>query len=236
MMPMTAVPLPPSAVPRARRRRRVPVAVAAAVIATVTIVAGIGIADVILQYRASTSASGTPSPFRFVNGGNYAVAHGQGLFTTTYPNAAQVSVSATMSGANGAFGSYLLDVLEVQAAVTSATGWHLRFDVSTALVATGLNAAYVFYCTAVPTTVPDTGAALAAGTDANGNPWAIFAPTCAGTQVALPLTATGTGTLVAFATLTTGTMLFSVSFGLAVTNTGAVTTTPAVLTLFATSP
>ena len=223
-----------------RRPRRRPTAlswgIVAVALAAVLVTLGATLADVVLQYQATTKASGAPSPFKFVNGGNYAQAHTLGLFTTTYPNAQQVSVATSPSGASGAYGSYLLDVLEVQANATSATGWHLRVDVSTALVATGLNAAYVFYCTTVPTGVPDTGAPLASGTDSHGNPWAIFAPTCAGTEVSLSMTATGTGTAIAFASLTAGTMLLSVGFGLAITNTGAATTTAGVMTVVAVSP
>ena len=225
--------------PHSRRNRRGRIlsgSIVAVALAAVVVLLGVTYADVILHYQVTTKAAGAPSPFKFVNGGNYAQAHGLGFFTTTYPNAQQVSVATAPSAASGAYGSYLLDVLEIQANATTASGWHLRIDVTTALVATGLNAAYLFYCTTVPTTVPDTGAPLASGTDSHGNPWAIFAPTCAGTQVSISLTATGTGTAIAFASLTAGTMLLSVAFGMAVTNTGATTTTTGVVTVVATSP
>lgn len=204
--------------------------------ALLLVTAGVALANVVLLYQTQTQAGSTTSPFRFVNGGNYATAHGQGFVTNTYPNAQQVSVSAAANGADGASGTYALDVLEIQSSVTTTTAWHLRLDVTTALAATGVNGAYLFYCTLGPTGVPDTGASLAQGTDANGNPWAIFAPTCAGTQVAMSLTAAGSGTAIAFPSLTAGTNLLFLSFGIAVTNTGATTTTAAGVTLVAFAP
>ncbi|MCI4331111.1 MAG: hypothetical protein L3K19_04610 [Thermoplasmata archaeon] len=197
---------------------------------------GLGVADVLLLYQGQSKVTGASSPFRFVNGGNYAAANAQGLSTNTYPNTQQVSVSASVTGINGAYGTYLLDVLELQPNVTSAATWHLRVDTTTALVATGVNAAYVFVCTSAPTTVPDTGAPVASGTDVRGNPWAIFAPTCAGSQYGDSLTAVTAGTSQTFVGVTAGTSLLYLSFALAVTNTGAATTTPASLTFVATTP
>ncbi len=197
---------------------------------------GVSAASVFLIYQANTSVSGATSILRFVNGGNYVSAHAEGFATNTYPNAAQVSVGVTMTGADGASSTYALDTLEVQAQAASAFAWHLRIDVSSALVATGVNAAYLFYCTAAPTGVSDTGAPLASGTDVNGNPWAIFAPTCAGGVTSLPLSVVGTGATANFATLAAAQTLLYISFGVAVTNTGATTTTAASLSLVANSP
>jgi hypothetical protein len=226
----------PARPPRSLRRQQFWVLGGTALAVGLLLAAGLGLADVVLFYQVQSTVGGTSSPFKFVNGGNYAAAHTQGLVTATYPNAQQVSVSESISGANGAYGSYVLDVLELQPTVTGAASWHYHVDVTRALVATGVNAAYVFYCTTAPTTVPDTGVPLASGTDANGNPWAIFAPTCAGTQVSLPLTALGTGTTIAISGTTSGTSLIFLSFGLAITNTGATTTTSALLTAVAISP
>ncbi|MCI4360286.1 MAG: hypothetical protein L3J91_01140 [Thermoplasmata archaeon] len=198
---------------------------------------GVGAADVVLQYQAQTRVSGTGSPFKFVNGANYVAANSQALITTTYPNAQQVALSSAVSGASGAYGTYLLDVVELKANASSAAAWHLRIDVTTALVAPGVNAAYLFYCSLNPSAVPDSGASLAQGTDANGNPWAVFAPTCAGTQGSLSLLSTGAGpATVNLVGLTSGTTLLYLSYGLAITNTGARTTTASVATLVATSP
>jgi hypothetical protein len=225
----------PSRAPRARRRR-VPMYLAAGLGALALLLVGVGLGDVVLEYQTSDRAASTASPLKFVDGGNYAAAHTQGLVTNTYPNAQQVSVAVTVDGASGAYGTYVLDTLEVQPTVTTTATWHLHLDVTTALVATGVNAAYLFYCTSAPTAVPDTGASLASGTDANGNPWAIFAPTCAGTQVSLALTAVASGTVIALTGLTSGTSVLFLSFAMDVTNTGATTTTNAQVTLEATSP
>jgi hypothetical protein len=219
---------------RAWRHWKVPILVGAVSVVMLTV--GLGLADVLLVYNGQSKVAGASSPFRFVNGGNYAAANTQGLATNTYPNAQQVSVSASVSGINGAYGTYLLDVLEVQSNVTSSATWHLRIDSTTALAASGVNAAYVFVCTAAPTAVPDTGPPVASGTDVRGNPWAIFAPTCAGTQYGDSLTATTTGTSVTFVGIAARATLLYLSFALAVTNTGATTTTAAGLTLVATTP
>lgn len=200
------------------------------------LVLGVGLSDVILTFQAKTNVASAGSPFLFANGGNYAAAHAQGLVTDKFANVAHVSITANVSGVSGAYGTYLLDTLEIVANATTAATWHLRLDVATALVGVGINAAYVSYCTASPTTVPDTGTPLASGTDANGNPWAVFAPTCAGTSASLTLTAVGTGTSIAIAGLTTGTSVLFVSFLLAVTNTVVSTTTPATIVLVATAP
>ncbi|MCI4319404.1 MAG: hypothetical protein L3K23_04625 [Thermoplasmata archaeon] len=199
-------------------------------------VVGAAVADVVLMFQTGEKAGSVGSLFVFANGGNYAAAHAQGLATNTYPNVQSVSVSAKVSGAAGAYGTYLLDTLELVGNITSATTWHVHLDVTTALVGTGLNAAYVSYCSQLPTGVPDTGVPISSGTDGNGNPWAIFAPTCAGTQSTLSLLAVGTGATVTVTSLTSGTTVLYVSFLLAVTNTGATTTTAGALTVVASSP
>ncbi len=220
-----------------KSRRRLPRRILAAVLGVAVLGAllSVGYADVILTYHGSASVSGTTSPFQFVNGANYATAEGQGFAVNTYPNAQQASVAASVSGADGAYGTYVLDTLEVAAAVTSTATWSLSIAISTPLVATGVNAAYVFYCTAAPTGVTLTGTPLASGTDANGNPWAIYAPTCPGTQTSLSLLASGSGTPLTLTGLTSGTSVIFFSFALAVTNSGASTTTAAGITLEATS-
>jgi hypothetical protein len=199
-------------------------------------VAGLAVADVLLEYQAGSRVTSTGSPFRFANGANYAAANAQGFATNTFPNAQQLSVSASVSGASGAYGTYLLDVIEVTANSTSTATWHLRVDTTAAMVASGVNAAYVFVCTVAPTGVPDTGATVASGTDARGNPWAIFTPTCPGAGYGDPLTATAQGTSQTFVGITAGTPLLFLSFAIAVTNTGATTTTPAGLVVVATTP
>ncbi|HZY70685.1 MAG TPA: hypothetical protein VFF67_06895 [Thermoplasmata archaeon] len=211
-------------------------ALAAGLVALGVVILGLGLSDVILTFQAKTNVASAGSPFLFANGGNYAAAHAQGLVTDQFANVAHVSVTANISGVSGAYGTYLLDTLEIVANATTAVTWHLRLDVTTALAGKGINAAYLSYCTASPTTVPDTGVPLASGTDANGNPWAIFAPTCAGTSASLPLTAVGAGTSMAIAGLTTGTSVLFVSFLLAVTNTAVSTTTSATIVLSATTP
>ncbi len=220
-----------------KSRRRLPRRILAAVLGVAVLGAllSVGYADVILTYHGSASVSGTTSPFQFVNGANYATAEVQGFTVNTYPNAQQASVAASVSGADGAYGTYVLDTLEVAAAVTSTATWSLSIAISTPLVATGVNAAYVFYCTAAPTGVTLTGTPLASGTDANGNPWAIYAPTCPGTQTSLSLLASGSGTPLTLTGLTSGTSVIFFSFALAVTNSGASTTTAASITLEATS-
>ena len=215
-----------------RRGRWLAVAVGLLAVAVV----GAAVADVVLMFQTGEKAGSVGSPFVFANGGNYAAAHAQGLTTNTYPNTQSVSVSAKVAGAAGAYGTYLLDTLELVGNVTSASTWHVHLDVTTALVGTGINAAYVSYCTLAPTGVPDTGAPVASGTDANGNPWAIFPPTCAGTQSTLSLLSVGTGATVALASLTSGTTVLYLSFLLAVTNTGATTTTAGAVTVVASSP
>lgn len=196
--------------------------------------AGVVAADVILAYRAFGSVGSAGSPFKFVNGANYATASAQGFQLDTYANAAQTSVTVAVNGADGAASTYTLDTLAFQTVVATTVAWTLNVAVSSALVATGVNAAYVSYCTAAPTGVADTGPALASGIDGNGNPWAIYAPTCAGTQVNLPITAVGSGASIIVASGTgAGVTVLYFSFLLAVTNTGASTTTPATITVLA---
>ncbi|MCI4350245.1 MAG: hypothetical protein L3K15_01855 [Thermoplasmata archaeon] len=220
--------------PSARRRQVRWLAVAITLVAVGTV--GAAWADVVLMFQTGERAGSVGSPFVFANGGNYASANAEGLTTNTYPNAQSVSVTAAINGAAGAYGTYLLDTLEIVGNITTGATWHLHLDVTTALVGTGINAAFVSYCTSAPTGVPDTGVTLASGTDANGNPWAIFGPTCAGTHFAHSLLAVGPGGAVTIVGLTSGTTVVYVSFLLAVTNTGATTTTAAALTLVASSP
>ncbi len=206
------------------------VAIVGAVLATSFVTA-----DVVLVYQATTSAGGTASPFMFVDGGNYATASGLGFYVRTYPNAQQVSVATTVNGADGASATYLMDVLELRTTAATTVAWNLEIDVSTALVASGVNAAYISYCATAPTGVADTGLALSSGTDANGNPWAIYPPVCAG-EVNEALTAVGPGAIVPVAAGTaSGVSVLYISFLIAVTNTGAATTTPASLSLVATA-
>lgn len=224
-------PMESSPKPKGRRRRYLAILLGAALLTATAV----GYADVILTYHGSTSVSGTTSPFQFVNGGNYATAAADGFATNTYPNSAQASVAISVSGADGAYGTYELDTLEVAAEVTSTATWSLSVAVSTPLVATGVNAAYISYCTSAPTGVTLTGTPLASGTDANGNPWAIYSPTCAGTEASLSLLAAGAGAPLTLTGLTSGVSILYISFAVAVTNTGASTTTAAGITLEATS-
>lgn len=203
----------------------------------IAVVVGVGSADVILSYHSGDSIGpGAPSPFRFVNGADYPTAAAEGFVTNTYPNGAQVSVSTTLNGADGAYGTYLLDVLEVQATATETNTWALNLAVSTPLVASGLNAAYLFYCSQAPTGVPITSPPLSSGTDANGNPWAIYPVSCPGTGGYVPLTSIANGPVtVTLNGIHAGTSVLYISFGLAVTNAGSVTTTPGAVTLLASS-
>jgi hypothetical protein len=221
-------------VPPSTRRRSRWTAIAVTLLAVATV--GAAVADVVLMFQTGEKAGSVGSPLIFANGGNYAAAHAQGLTTNTYANAQSVSVTAALNGAAGAYGTYMLDTIEVVGNVATAATWHLHLDVTTALVGTGLNAAYVSYCSVAPTTVPDTGVPLASGTDVNGNPWAIFAPTCAGTQFTHSLLALGSGGTVTVVGLTAGTTVLYLSFLLAVSNTGVSTTTAAAMTLVASSP
>ncbi|MCI4369147.1 MAG: hypothetical protein L3K09_06265 [Thermoplasmata archaeon] len=193
---------------------------------------------VILTYTANSRVASTGSPFHFVDGGDYAALHTQGYATLTYGSPQQLSATFATEAFDGASGSYLLDVVELQSLVTSGATWHIALRVLTPLAGTGINAAYVSYCTARPTTVPDTGASLASGTDVNGNPWALFAPTCAGPaiQVSLSLLAVAQGAFVNVVGVTNGVSVAFLSFLFAVTNTGASTTTSASLAVFATTP
>lgn len=226
--------LPP--LPRRRRQMSARLIGVLAAIGTLAVVIGTATAVVVLQYRTANHASSASSPFVFVPGGNAAIDHTEGLVTVSIPGPTSVTATVQQTGPKGAMGGYALDVLELQARVTSLNGWHFRVSVQTALAGTGINAAFVSYCTQAPTTVPATGAALASGVDANGNPWSIFAPTCAGASASVSVTSVGVGAPIAVASTTTGTSVLYISFAVAVTNTGATTTTAAALTLLATSP
>ena len=223
--------------PRWTRGRRPVVRGAALGLPLVLLVLAVGcVGDVALLYTSSPSVAGVRSPLKFVAGGNYASANAEGFGTLTFPNAAQTSFALTVNAADGVYGTYLLDLVELLAQSNTTTGWHLHLDVVRALAGTGINAAWLFGCTVAPTGVPDTGTALAAGTDAAGDPYAVFAPTCPGTATAIALTATGTGGSVAVGGLRYGTTELYLSIGLAITAAGATTTTAATVVLTATSP
>jgi hypothetical protein len=198
----------------------------------VTNVAG----DVALLFSGSTQSSGAKTPLMFINGANYAAANAEGFVTVAYATTQQVSLSASVRGANGAYGSYLLDVVEVEAVANTSLGWHLHLDVTKALAATGVNALYLFDCTASPTAVPDTGPTLASGTDVAGDPWAIFSPTCTGTQGATSLLSAGTGLNIPIPALAFGQSVLYLSFALSVSSGGASTASAATITLIAVSP
>jgi hypothetical protein len=194
------------------------------------------LADVGLFYVSDVQVSGSRSPLQFIDGANYASASAQGFVTVSFATSQQVSLTASVKGGDGAYGTYLLDVIEVEALTNTSTGWHLEIDVTRALAATGVNAAYLFDCLASPTAVPDSGVALASGTDAAGDPWAVFSPTCAGTQEAISLQTAASGTGIAIPPLTYGVSALYLSFAVDVASGGATTTTSATITLLATSP
>ncbi len=209
---------------------------AAIAIAGLLVVTTFALGDVVLSYEGSSQAAGAVSPFRFIDGGNYATASAEGFVSLTFPTTQQVGFAATLHGSDGADGTYALDVLELQARSNTTAGWSLALDVTKALSGTGVNAAYAFYCTLAPTGVSVTGTALASGTDSAGDPWAVYAPTCAGTQESLPLTGIGSGTAVTIATTTFGTTVLYLSFATDVASAGTGTITPASVVLEATSP
>lgn len=220
----------------ARRTRIAAFALGVAALALAGLIVAGGLGEVALYYQTSPQAAGAPSPLRFVDGGNYASASTEGLLTVTFPTSQQVGFSATVRGVDGGYGTYLLDVVELQARTNSSIAWSLSLSVTQAMAATGLNAAYLFYCTSVPTGVPTTGTALASGTDAAGDPWAVYAPTCAGTSVSLPLTSTGAGSSIALAGLTFGTSVLFLSFATDVASGGLGPVTSATVVLSAISP
>jgi hypothetical protein len=171
------------------------------------------------------------SPFRFINGANYATVNGLGFQTDTFPSAGQVSIAVAAVGVDGAAGTYDLDTIEVQTVAATASAWTLSLSVSTPIIGTGINAAYVSYCTVAPTGVND-GAAPLASSGAAGDPWSIYAPTCAGTQVNVDLLAAGVGTSIPVANgVAAGTSVMFLSLLLSVSNTGATTTTAAQISL-----
>jgi hypothetical protein len=193
-------------------------------------VAGVGgsaFASVVLVYPSQDAAASANSPFGFVNGANYATLQGSGFVTTSYSNAQQLSVSVSASGADGAYGTYLLDVFEVQARVTSATTWSVVIAVGTPLTASGVNAAYLFYCTVAPGAVPASGTPLASGVGSNGNPWAVLAPACGGVAGDVSLLTSSAGTVVTILGTVAGTSILYCSLALDVSSSGASTTTPA---------
>ncbi|MCI4367461.1 MAG: hypothetical protein L3K08_06895, partial [Thermoplasmata archaeon] len=148
----------------------------------------------------------------------------------------QVGFTAAVKGANGAYGTYLLDMIEVEALANTSTGWHAHLAVVSPIVGTGINAAYVFACATAPTAVPDSGAALASGTDAAGDVWAMYAPTCRGTQSSSSLLIAGTGTTIALPGLVYGSSILFLSFAVAVSSAGASTTAAATVVLSTSSP
>jgi hypothetical protein len=220
---------------RGRRRVLHGLLAGAAILAVTLLVANV-LGDVAIFYAGSTTLGGAKSPMRFINGGNYASASAEGFVTVTYPTTQQVGLTAAVKSADGAYGTYLLDVVEVEALTNSTSTWDLRLDVVTALVATGVNAAWVFDCTVAPTAVPDSGTPLGSGTDSSGDAWAIFAPTCAGSQESLSMLAAGTGTTIALPKLVYASSILFLSFGVAVASGGATTTTAATLVLSILSP
>jgi hypothetical protein len=194
------------------------------------------VGEVVLLFSSTSTVSGTRSPLRFIDGGNYASAVAEGLVTVTFPSTAQTALSASVEGADGAFGTYLLDVIEVQALQNTTGPWALHLDVVKPIAGTGISAAWVFDCTLAPSGVPDSGAPLANGTDAAGDPWSVYAPTCAGTQSGLSMMTPGTGLTLALPKLVFGTSVLFLSFAVAVAGSGASTTVPAILVLSATTP
>lgn len=198
--------------------------------------AGTVSAEVVLRYSATSTVGTLATPFEFENGAGYATEHAEGYTTVTYSSAQDIAATIVYTAGDGGYGSYLLQVIALETTVATTQAWTLSVEVSTALVATGVNAAWISYCTAAPTGVPATGATLAAGTDANGNVWALYAPTCAGTEANLGLTAVGIGAGVPLASGTAAnTAVLYISLLTAVTNTGATTTTPAAISVEATA-
>ena len=123
--------------------------------------------------------------------------------------------------------------MQVETVVATTTAWTLSIAVDTALVGTNINAAYISYCTQAPTAVND-DAAPVASSNAAADPWTIYAPTCAGTQVNVPMTAVGVGASVPVANgVPAGTSVLFVSLLLSSGNAAATTTTPGALNLVA---
>ncbi len=195
-----------------------------------------GLGAVVLLYSTAPQVATLASPFRFVDGANYASSSSEGFVTASFPTSQQVGFSATVHGVAGAEGTYVLDAIELQARTNSTLGWHLGFSVVQPMAATGLNAAYLFYCTAAPSGVTPTGTPLASGTDSAGDFWSISAPTCAGTAASLSLTSTGSGTAIPFSALTFGTSELYLSFAGDLASGGLGTVTPAEVVLTASSP
>ena len=194
------------------------------------------VGDVVLLYLGNTQTSGAKSPLRFIDGAGYSATNAEGFVTVSFPTPQQTGFTAAVAGASGAYGTYLLDVLEVQAQLTTVTGWHLHLDVTQALSGSGINAAYLFYCTAAPTGVPDSGVPLTSGTDSAGDVWAVFPPTCAGAQSSLSLSATSSGSALALPSITSGSSVLYLSLAVDIASAGATTTTGAIVDLVASSP
>lgn len=205
----------------------------ATIVACLATLGGSAFANSVLLYHSPDRAASAGSPFGFVNGANYATVHGSGFLTNSYANSQQLSVTVSTLGADGAYGTYAIDVLDVKALVTSGTTWTLEMAVRSPLTGTGANAAYLFYCTVAPGGVPASGTPIASGVDSLGNPWAILAPTCAGTSGAVSLLTSSAGAIVRLSGITTGTTVLYCSFGIDVTSTGASTTAPASVELLA---
>ncbi len=197
---------------------------------------GLVAAHVVVQASASSVAGGETAPFRFANPANYAPVLGLGIQSNSFPNAADTSVQVALRGYAGSSGTYALNTLVVQTVATTTVAWTVHLDVSVPMVASGVNTMWVSYCSRAPTAIPDSGTPLASGTDASGNPWAVFAPTCPAGSVESSLELTGAGpTAGAVVTVPAGTaaarsVLF-LSFLWAVGSTGVTTTTPAVVSI-----
>lgn len=197
---------------------------------------GLVAAHVVVQNSASSAAGGTNAPFQFANAPNYPRANGLGVVTDAFPSATDTAVLVSLSGFSGSFGSYALDTLEVVTVARTSVAWTLHLDVSVPIAGSGINALWVSYCSRAPTQVPATGTPLASGTDINGNPWAIFAPTCPGGAIESSLDVTGAGPIVGApvnvpAGRAAGNVVLYISFLWAVGSTGVTTTTPGVVTL-----
>lgn len=197
---------------------------------------GLVAAHVVVQSSASSVAGGKIAPFRFANPANYAPVLGLGIQTNSFPNAAATSVQLTLNGYAGSSGTYALDTLEVETVAATTVAWSVHLDVSVPMVASGVNTLWVSYCNKVPSAIPASGTPLASGTDASGNPWAVFAPTCPVGSIESSLELTGAGpTAGAVVTVAAGTgaaqPVLYLSFLWAVGSTGVTTTTPAVVSI-----
>ncbi len=197
---------------------------------------GLVAAHVVVQSSASSVAGGQTAPFRFADPPNYAPVLGLGIQSNSFPNAAATSVQLTLNGYAGSSGTFALDTLEVETVAATTVAWTVHLDVSVPMAASGVNTLWVSYCNRAPTAIPDSGTPLASGTDASGDPWAVFAPTCPAGSIESNLELTGAGpTAGAVVTVAAGTAaarpVLYLSFLWAVGSTGVTTTTPAVVSV-----